>query len=44
MNKYFEAFNQLKIGDYSLLDHIYIHKEELDIVEEGFNLLKEVLE
>lgn len=44
MNKYLEAFKQIKIGDYSLLENKYIHEEELNIVEEEFNLLKEVLE
>lgn len=43
MNKYLEAFKQLKIGDYSLLDHIYVHKEELDIVEEGLNALNMII-
>ena len=43
MNKYLEAFNQLKIGDYSLLDHIYVHEEELDIVEEGLNALNMII-
>ena len=39
MNKYFEAFKHIKIGDWSLLDNKYIHKEELDTVEEGLNVL-----
>lgn len=43
MNKYFEAFNQLKIGDYSLLDHIYVHEEELNCLEEGLNLLNLII-
>ena len=39
MNKYLEAFKQIKIGDYSLLENKYIHEEELNIVEEGLNAL-----
>ena len=43
MNKYLEAFKQLKIGDYSLLENKYIHEEELNIVEEGLDALNIII-
>lgn len=37
-----EAFKQVKIGDYSLLDEKYIHEEELNIIEKELNHYQEL--
>lgn len=38
-----EAFKQIKIGDYSLLDEKYIHEEELNIIEKGLEAIKIII-